>query len=126
MALIEGKSAQEAEDLLFDIVAGEIAAILRVAKDTITRNKILKEIGLDSLMAVELGISFQQNTGFDMPLSGVAETTTVGDVTRKLYEKVSKRDQDAGEEPQGDDKMVSELAKRHIGGSTVEKEAAGA
>ncbi|OLP53198.1 beta-ketoacyl synthase [Rhizobium rhizosphaerae] len=126
VALIEGKSAQEAEDLLFDIVAGEIAAILRVAKDTITRNKILKEIGLDSLMAVELGISFQQNTGFDMPLSGIAETTTVGDVTRKLYEKVSKRDQDTGEEPQGDDKMVSELAKRHIAGGVAEKEAAGA
>ncbi|SEL45448.1 Acyl transferase domain-containing protein [Xaviernesmea oryzae] len=124
VALIEGKSPDDAEALLFDIVAGEIAAILRVSKDTINRNKILKEIGLDSLMAVELGISFQQNTGFDMPLSGVAETTTVGDVTRKLYEKVSKRDQDAPEEPQDDSKMVSELAKRHLG-SAIEKEATG-
>ncbi len=114
VAMIEGKSAQEAEDILFDLVAGEIAAILRVSKDTVTRSKVLKEIGLDSLMAVELGMSFQQNTGFDMPLSGVADNTTVGDVARKLYEKVSKRDQ--GDDGDGaDDKLVTELAQRHVG-----------
>jgi acyl transferase domain-containing protein/NADPH:quinone reductase-like Zn-dependent oxidoreductase/acyl carrier protein/NADP-dependent 3-hydroxy acid dehydrogenase YdfG len=114
VAMIEGKSPQEAEDILFDLVAGEIAAILRVSKDTVTRAKVLKEIGLDSLMAVELGMSFQQNTGFDMPLSGVADNTTVGDVARKLYEKVSKRDQSDDAEP-ADDKIVSELAQRHVG-----------
>ncbi|MCA1443604.1 SDR family NAD(P)-dependent oxidoreductase [Ensifer sp. IC4062] len=114
VAMIEGKSPQEAEDILFDLVAGEIAAILRVSKDTVTRGKILKEIGLDSLMAVELGMSFQQNTGFDMPLSGVADNTTVGDVARKLYEKVSKRDQ--GEDGEAvDDRLVTELAQRHAG-----------
>ncbi|WVT73731.1 type I polyketide synthase [Sinorhizobium chiapasense] len=114
VAMIEGKSPQEAEDILFDLVAGEIAGILRVSKDTVTRAKVLKEIGLDSLMAVELGMSFQQNTGFDMPLSGVADNTTVGDVARKLYEKVSKRDQSDDAEP-ADDKIVSELAQRHVG-----------
>lgn len=114
VAMIEGKSPQEAEDILFDLVAGEIAAILRVSKDTVTRGKILKEIGLDSLMAVELGISFQQNTGFDMPLSGVADNTTVGDVARKLYEKVSKRDE-SSEGENADDKLVTELTQRHVG-----------
>ncbi len=115
VAMIEGKSAQDAEQVLFDVVASEIAAILRVSKDTISRNKVLKEIGLDSLMAVELGMSFQQNTGFDMPLSGVADTTTVGDVARKLYEKVSKRDQGGDEEADaGDHKLVAELAQRHV------------
>ncbi|WP_341857991.1 type I polyketide synthase [Sinorhizobium medicae] len=114
VAMIEGKSPQEAEDILFDLVAGEIAAILRVSKDTVTRGKILKEIGLDSLMAVELGMSFQQNTGFDMPLSGVADNTTVGDIARKLHEKVSKRDQ-SNEGEAGDDKIVTALTQRHVG-----------
>ncbi|WP_132663928.1 type I polyketide synthase [Rhizobium sp. PP-CC-3G-465] len=114
VAMIEGKSPQEGEDLLYELVANEIAAILRVSKDTISRNKVLKEIGLDSLMAVELGISFQQNTGFDMPLSGVADNTTVGDVAHKLYEKVSKRDQGSDEEePPTEDKILNELTQRH-------------
>jgi len=119
VAMIEGKSPQEAEDILYDLVAGEIAAILRVSKDTISRSKILKEIGLDSLMAVELGISFQQNTGFDMPLSGVADNTTVGDVARKLYDKVSKRDNGSDEDSEPtDNKIVNELAQRHTGNGT--------
>ncbi|HTO31721.1 MAG TPA: type I polyketide synthase [Pararhizobium sp.] len=125
VAMIEGKSSQEAEDILYDLVAGEIAAILRVSKDTISRNKILKEIGLDSLMAVELGISFQQNTGFDMPLSGVADNTTVGDVARKLYDKVSKRDNGSEEDSEpADNKIVNELTQRHTGngaGNDTEK-----
>ncbi len=119
VAMIDGKSPQEAEDILYDLVASEIAAILRVSKDTISRNKILKEIGLDSLMAVELGISFQQNTGFDMPLSGVADNTTVGDVARKLYDKVSKRDHGSDEDSEpADNKIVNELAQRHTGNGT--------
>ncbi len=119
VAMIEGKSPQEAEDILYELVAGEIAAILRVSKDTISRSKILKEIGLDSLMAVELGMSFQQNTGFDMPLSGVADNTTVGDVARKLHEKVSKRDQGGEEQDEpGDSKLVNDLAQRHLGTAT--------
>jgi acyl transferase domain-containing protein/NADPH:quinone reductase-like Zn-dependent oxidoreductase/NADP-dependent 3-hydroxy acid dehydrogenase YdfG/acyl carrier protein len=123
VAMIDGKSPQEAEDILYDLVANEIAAILRVSKDTISRNKILKEIGLDSLMAVELGISFQQNTGFDMPLSGVADNTTVGDVARKLHEKVSKRDHGSDEDSEPtDNKIVNELAQRHTG--TVTEKAA--
>lgn len=116
VAMIEGKSPQEGEAALYDLVAGEIAAILRVSKDTISANKVLKEIGLDSLMAVELGISFQQNTGFDMPLSGVADNTTVGDVARKLYEKVAKRDQgNDDDDDQADTQMVNTLAQRHAG-----------
>ncbi|MCV9962677.1 SDR family NAD(P)-dependent oxidoreductase [Pararhizobium sp. BT-229] len=125
VAMIEGKSPQEAEDILYDLVAGEIAAILRVSKDTISRNKILKEIGLDSLMAVELGISFQQNTGFDMPLSGVADNTTVGDVARKLYDKVSKRDHGSEEDSEpADNKIVNDLAQRHTGNGTGTEKAA--
>ncbi|CAN7214500.1 SDR family NAD(P)-dependent oxidoreductase [Pararhizobium sp. LjRoot238] len=119
VAMIEGKSPQEAEDILYDLVAGEIAAILRVSKDTISRAKVLKEIGLDSLMAVELGISFQQNTGFDMPLSGVADNTTVGDVARKLYDKVSKRDHGSEDDNEpADNKIVNDLAQRHTSTGT--------
>lgn len=117
VAMIEGKSAVEAQDALFKVIANEIATILRVATESISKDSVLKEIGLDSLMAVELGMNFEQNTGFDMPLSSLSDNATVGDVTRRLYEKVSARG--GGDDGEGDAssdaKIVDELSRRHTG-----------
>lgn len=110
-ALILGKSADEAQALLHKIVAAEIAAILRVTEDSITPEKVLKDVGLDSLMAMELGMSFQQKTGFDIPLSGVGEDTTVSDVVTRLRERVSKRS--GGEEEAPQDEVLDRLVKSH-------------
>ena len=115
VAMIQGKSAVEAQDVLFKVIASEIAAILRVATESVSKDSVLKEIGLDSLMAVELGLNFEQNTGFDMPLSSLSDNATVGDVTRRLYEKVSARSgaDDSEAEASGDAKIYDELSRRH-------------
>jgi acyl transferase domain-containing protein/NADPH:quinone reductase-like Zn-dependent oxidoreductase/acyl carrier protein/short-subunit dehydrogenase len=117
--LIRGKSVDEAQVLLHQIVAAEIATILRVTEDSITPEKILKDVGLDSLMAMELGMSFQQKTGFDIPLSGVGEDTTVSDVVTRLRERVSKRNDEDEAAPQ--DAVLDRLVKSH---STQQKAAA--
>ncbi|MBB3453651.1 acyl transferase domain-containing protein/NADPH:quinone reductase-like Zn-dependent oxidoreductase/acyl carrier protein/short-subunit dehydrogenase [Rhizobium sp. BK313] len=112
--LIKGKSEDEALAALHVLVASEIAAILRVTEDMITPDKVLKDIGLDSLMAMELGMSFQQKTGFDIPLSGVGEGTTVGDVVSRLRDRVMNR---GGGEAEGsaasEDQVVSRLVQSH-------------
>lgn len=117
--LIRGKSADESQLLLHNLVAAEIASILRVTEDSITPEKILKDIGLDSLMAMELGMSFQQKTGFDIPLSGVGEDTTVSDVVTRLRERVTKRND--GEEADVEDEVIDRLVKSH---STPQQKAA--
>jgi acyl transferase domain-containing protein/NADPH:quinone reductase-like Zn-dependent oxidoreductase/acyl carrier protein len=111
--MIRGKSADEAQQILHKLVAGEIATILRVTEDTITPDKVLKEIGLDSLMAMELGMGFQQKTGFDIPLSGVGDETTVGDVVARLRERVSRQNGEGDEVPQGQNAVVDRLVKSH-------------
>ncbi len=117
--MIRGKSSDEAQLLLHAIVAAEIASILRVTEDSVTPEKILKDIGLDSLMAMELGMSFQQKTGFDIPLSGVGEDTTVSDVVTRLRERVTKRND--GEEASAPDEVIDRLVKSH---STPQQKAA--
>lgn len=116
-AMIEGKAQVEAQDILFDVVAQEIANILRVSRESISKDSVLKEIGLDSLMAVELGLNFEQNTGFDMPLSSLADNATVGDITRRLYEKVRSRSDtdEAAAEGSDDLRILDELSRRHGG-----------
>jgi phthiocerol/phenolphthiocerol synthesis type-I polyketide synthase C len=113
-ALIRGKSEDEAQTILHAVVATEIAAILRVTESDITPEKVLKDIGLDSLMAMELGMSFQQKTGFDIPLSGVGDGTTVGDVVTRLRDRVMNRSADTEDgPPMEEDKVVSQLARSH-------------
>lgn len=87
-ALVAGKSREEANAVLHEFLAGEIASILKVAEDSIKPDKALKDIGLDSLMAMELGTSFQQKTGVDIPLSGMGDGATIGDIVQKLHDKV--------------------------------------
>jgi acyl transferase domain-containing protein/NADPH:quinone reductase-like Zn-dependent oxidoreductase/acyl carrier protein/short-subunit dehydrogenase len=111
--LIRGKSAEEAQQILHTLVAGEIAAILRVTEDSITPDKILKEIGLDSLMAMELGMGFQQKTGFDIPLSGVGDDTTVGDVVTRLRERVSTHSDETEDAAPAENGVVDKLVKSH-------------
>jgi NADPH:quinone reductase-like Zn-dependent oxidoreductase/acyl carrier protein len=112
--LIKGKSEDEAQAALHTVVASEIAAILRVTEDTITPDKVLKDIGLDSLMAMELGMSFQQKTGFDIPLSGVGEGTTVSDVVSRLCDRVMNRSgEEAASSAVGEDQVVSRLVQSH-------------
>ncbi|PST21171.1 beta-ketoacyl synthase [Rhizobium sp. JAB6] len=111
--LIRGKSEEEAQAALHALVAAEIAAILRVTEDTVTPDKVLKDIGLDSLMAMELGMSFQQKTGFDIPLSGVGEGTTVGYVVSRLRDRVMNRNGDSAAGDVAGDEVVERLARSH-------------
>jgi acyl carrier protein len=113
-ALVEGKSPEEGEQVIFQLVAAEIAKILRIPASEISPLKVIREVGLDSLMAMELGMSFRQKTGFEIPLSSVTQSTTVGDVSHKLYLKITQH-ADTGEAPEkaADVTVVDQLAMRH-------------
>ena len=63
-------------------------------------------------MTMELGTSFQQKTGIDLPLSGVSDATTVGHVVGKLRDKLLSRDADATlSEQEG---ILQGLASKHV------------
>ncbi|MGG7519392.1 SDR family NAD(P)-dependent oxidoreductase [Allorhizobium undicola] len=115
LAMVEGKAPAQAQEALFAILAASIAETLRVPKETVLLDSVLKEIGLDSLMAVELGMSFEQMTGFEIPLSSLGDSATVGDVTRRLYEKVSARSRSGEDEPDApaEARIMDELSRRH-------------
>ncbi|MCY1664617.1 type I polyketide synthase [Rhizobium sp. SL86] len=110
--LVADKSEAEAMDLLFKLVASEMANVLRISEGAITRNKVLKDAGLDSLMAVELSMSFKDRTGVDMPLTGLGDTTTVDHVVRKLYERVMRQNDSEDEELPHQE--IEALASQHL------------
>ncbi len=62
----------EARREVANIIIEELARILRLPREDVSKTKPLSEIGLDSLMAVELTLGLEERFGLDAPLSGLA------------------------------------------------------
>ena len=90
-------SEQEAEDLaqilrdlpedevlpvLEDMTARLLGDIFRTAPDRLDRNRSLQEMGMDSLMAVELQVALERHLGCDIPVMEVVTTGGIRDLAR--------------------------------------------
>jgi NADPH:quinone reductase-like Zn-dependent oxidoreductase/NAD(P)-dependent dehydrogenase (short-subunit alcohol dehydrogenase family) len=65
-------SPELARRAVADIVIEELARILRLPRSEVSKSKPLSEIGLDSLMAVELMLSLESRFGLDAPIGASA------------------------------------------------------
>lgn len=107
-ALLKGGDLDSARKTVSDAIVEDIARILRLPKDDISRVRQLSEIGLDSLMGVELGASLQERFGLDSPPAGISSGLTVNELAETLIQAVSApMDEAAG--------VALSLAQKHVG-----------
>lgn len=81
---LAGLDPEEALALLKTAVAEEAANILRLPAAGIDPLRPLSEIGMDSLMAVELRLALESRLRIDLPLMSLAEGTSVGSIATRL------------------------------------------
>ena len=94
---------------VIEVIIEEIAAVLRVPKADVSPAKRLAEMGLDSLMAIELASGLQDRFRLDAPPSGsVGALTTMG-LADQLIGLVS-----AGQ-PDEEARVTQALNDRHAG-----------
>ncbi|HMD64079.1 MAG TPA: SDR family NAD(P)-dependent oxidoreductase [Stellaceae bacterium] len=70
--------------LLKTVVAEEAATILRLPASGIDPLRPLSEMGMDSLMAVELRLALESRLRVDLPLVSLAEGTSVASIAARL------------------------------------------
>jgi phthiocerol/phenolphthiocerol synthesis type-I polyketide synthase C len=75
--------------LLKTVVAEEAATILRLPSSGIDPLRPLSELGMDSLMAVELRLALESRLRVDLPLVSLAEGTSVASISARLAAAVS-------------------------------------
>jgi acyl carrier protein len=92
---LAGLDAAEALALLKTAVAEEAASILRLPAAGIDPLRPLSEIGMDSLMAVELRLALESRLRVHLPLMSLAEGTSVASIAARLATAVSARPQAA-------------------------------
>nr|WP_226857330.1 SDR family NAD(P)-dependent oxidoreductase [Acidithiobacillus concretivorus] len=79
----------EAEQLLVDTVRREVAQILRLSADKITPDQNLSQLGLDSLMGVELALALEERLGVKLPAFLLSEGPTPLRLARRLVQSLS-------------------------------------
>jgi phthiocerol/phenolphthiocerol synthesis type-I polyketide synthase C len=75
--------------LLKTVIAEEAATILRLPASGIDPLRPLSEMGMDSLMAVELRLALESRLRVDLPLVSLAEGTSVASIAGRLAMTIS-------------------------------------
>ena len=77
-------SPEAAVSLIRTVVAEEAARILRLPAGVIDPSRPLSQLGMDSLMAVELRLALESRLRVDLPLVSLAEGTSVASIATRL------------------------------------------
>ncbi len=105
--LVREKEIHEVRELVADVVSSQVAAVLRTQPDMLVRTRALTEMGLDSLMALELGLNLEKAFGIEIPLTVSAADLTIG----KLADRIVVL---AGGGRPTDDERADTLAGSHL------------
>lgn len=114
-SLIADKSGAEVTEIVRTVVAQEVAQILCIDVDRIDRARSLHDLGMDSLMGVELALALEKRCGIQLPTMMLNEGPTIERLGTRLVEKLigeQPREGAENEERRLSD-MVEMLATQH-------------
>lgn len=83
-AQIAGKSDAEAQRILTRVIAEEVAQILRLSVGEVDLGRSLDELGMDSLMALELRMGLETRYNIELPVMSIAAVANLRDLGRRL------------------------------------------
>jgi len=88
-ALLADCSPDEARDKVSALLVEEVARIMKLAIDRVEPQRPLAELGMDSLMAVELRLAVEQRFGISIPLLALSEGATLTAMASRIVRSLS-------------------------------------
>lgn len=82
--LLESLSDEELLPTVIDLLKHEVCEILRVSPDKIDPSRSIYEMGLDSLMGVELVTSIESRFGVKLPVMALSESPTISKLAERI------------------------------------------
>lgn len=111
--LIAGKSPEEVAVIVQQQVVTEVAQILAIGADRIDPTRSLHDLGLDSLMAVELALGLEHRFGIQLPVMMLNESPTAEKVTQRIVEKLLGSSDQTDAAANTVDAMVQGITQQH-------------
>lgn len=87
-AMLKGLDRTRATKTVADILAREIGKILRISSEEIDPQRPLADVGMDSLMALELRMNAERLLGVDIPLMALANGASLNDMAARIATRV--------------------------------------
>jgi acyl carrier protein len=107
-ALADREGVEAARRKVADVISTQLAHVLHLREEDINQARPLGEIGLDSLMALELVMNLEECFGIKIPLSGSSGALTIADMAGEIIAHV-------GLGRDGEDAAVATIAEQHHG-----------
>jgi NAD(P)-dependent dehydrogenase (short-subunit alcohol dehydrogenase family)/acyl carrier protein len=82
---LNGLSDAQASEALQDAVSREVARILRLSPEAIDPDRPLMDVGLDSLMALELRLGLEQRLGVELPMLALGGNRSVRQLADRIW-----------------------------------------
>jgi acyl carrier protein len=86
--LLEELSPEELSAAVIDLLKAEVAEILRMAPEKIDPNRSVYDLGLDSLMGVELVLAIESRFGIQLSVMALSESATISKLADKLISQL--------------------------------------
>jgi acyl carrier protein len=115
-ALLKAEGVDAARLKISNVIVTQLARVLHAPEEDISRTRPLADIGLDSLMALELVSGLEQTFGIDVPLSTSAGSLTVVGIADAIISDATGNQEGAGE-----DAGVAKFAESHLTSISAEK-----
>jgi acyl carrier protein len=87
-AEIEGLDAVAAQAVLARHLTQVIASIMRTAPASVETKRPLVDMGIDSLMTVELQLAAKERFGMELPLGALVDGATIEDLAARLLQRL--------------------------------------
>lgn len=113
--LLKTEGVDGARQKISDVIVTQLARVLHAPEEDISRTRPLADIGLDSLMALELVSGLEQTFGIDVPLSTSAGTLTVVAIADAILSDAT------GGQEEGGDNAVAKFAESHLTSVSTDK-----
>ncbi len=103
---IAGKSGNDARALVAALVAADVGRIFRLPPDEIEMTRPLDELGLDSMMSLDLRMSIEKRFGIELPVMAISAGVSVNELAARLIASLH-----AGERQEED--ASQQILQRH-------------
>jgi acyl carrier protein len=99
---------------LTEMLKSEVGEILRVSPDKIDPNRSIYDMGLDSLMGVELVVALESRFGIRLPVMALSQSPTIAKLAERIIQQLKGNVEiDAASDKKEIIDQVKQLASQH-------------